>query len=305
MTHEAARSPRARCLCGSGGAERARGRDHHARRLLDGAYLGPADQSPDERDPNDAVRLVFEGNEQIADAELLKVTTVDKPQWHAENSSKELFERDVLLLTSEYYDRGFLDVAVSPGPITASKTWPYHEAHVSITEGIRYRMRGLSVVEHDTKGLEVTTLGGGKAKLRARFPIADGAWFSRRLVLSGVTDINHLYRDAAFGNAEVDPHSRVDKEHGIVEIDVEIHRGSPVTIDRVVIAGNANVKADAIERQLLPMAKQPYSETNLETSKARLVATGLFERVDVSTSATPDATHWTVTFEVEEKKSKR
>lgn len=263
----------------------------------------PAGTTPNvpPRDPRGAVRLLFEGNVEVPTAELLKVTRVDKPEANGESPAQDLYERDILLLTSEYYDRGFVTVEVAPSRIVESKTWPFHEAHVVIKEGPRFHLRGLSVVEHDANGIEVTTLGGGKARLRDRFRCADGDWFSRKLMMTGITAINHLYRDAAFGNVEVDPQTRLDTEHALIDVDVEIRRGSPVTVDRVVIDGNTTVKADAIERELLVKPRQPYSETKLEESKKRLFATGLFERVDVSTSATPSANHWTVTFEVVEK----
>jgi outer membrane protein insertion porin family len=67
-----------------------------------------------------------------------------------------------------------------------------------------------------------------------------------------------------------------------------------------VVASNVRVPEDAIRREVRLTEGQLYTETGILEAKRRISTLGLFRRVDASTRAEPDPTHWTVMFEVEE-----
>ena len=243
------------------------------------------------------VRVILEGNALVPSAELLPVLLVDKPD-AAGLHGQDLLDRDVLWLTVAYLDRGFLDVRIEPPVFARAPDGPFVDVRFSIHEGVRYRIRKLTVSEHDASGKEIVPLG--TKKLRERLLLHEGDVFARDVFVRDVSAIQKLYRDASYAHVDTDVKTDLDPARAEVDVTLIVRRNEPSVIDRIVVAGNHAVKSETIRSAVGIADGERWSDTRLIEAKARLLGLGLFKRVDISSVDKPSKSRMTVTFEVEE-----
>ena len=224
---------------------------------------------------------------------------IDKTDAPAGVSNQDILERDILLLDAFYYDHGYVEVKIDTPKLEAATDGPFIDIRIHINEGARYRIGKLTIDEVDANGKPVTPLGG--KKLRDRVSARDGDWFSRATLVKDLQGVRTLYRDAGYASVETLPETNLDPSRGIVDVVIPVHRGPLVYIDKIVVVGNESVPTAKVKNETKIAPGQLFNETKLEEAKKRLLAMGPFSRVEVSTEAKPDATHWTVTFELKEK----
>lgn len=199
-------------------------------------------------------------------------------------SGGELEEQARMLLTVAYYDAGFVDAHVRvTRPRTASE-----RTRIEVTEGERVRVGALTVTETEG-GAEVVPLGG-RAAVNDLMHSRTGDWFSRSVMALDLMALRRLYRDAGYARVEVLPRVVVDRAAHTVSLAIEIQRGPAVTVERVEMhTGEGRARSDgAFLDAFHPRAGERFSESALEASRARIRASGLARRVDVSTEALPD-----------------
>jgi outer membrane protein insertion porin family len=252
------------------------------------------------------VRVFFEGNRAFSSDELRGVMSIHKsmnedPARDAVEA-RSVLERDVLLINATYYDRGYLQVQIDEPKITEATDGLYVDIVIPIKkEGPRIRIRHLSIYERDQDGKEVEALGGGKAALRKRLSIPDGGWFARDVLVKDLQSIRRLYRDAGYAFIEAEPETEIDEAHATVDIIIPVKRGPLVHIEKIEVVGNKKIDASRILGDFQPRVGELFHETKLETSKARLEASGLFRAVDLSTREGSDPAKIIIEIEVREK----
>jgi len=198
-----------------------------------------------------------------------------------------------LRVMADYYDRGYLEV----------KTDHRRErkGHVcfTVTPGLRYRLGRLHIADRDQQGIDPL---GAPAALAALMHSPPGGWFSRKVFVDDLQAVRRRYRDAGYASVEADPETDLDRATAHVSVEIPIRRGPLTTIDRIAILGNVKVPTADILAALLVKRGGLFHETHLDDSKDRLLATGSFVSVDVSSAAVPgQADRVVVNFEVQEK----
>jgi outer membrane protein insertion porin family len=254
--------------------------------------------SPVHRTP----RVVLEGNVEVPSSPLLAVMSVakgDAPELESEWFASVL-ERDILGLLGAYYDRGYVEVEIDPPDLKEATDGPYVDIHVRIHEGQRFRIRTLTMVERDAQGREMKPIGAPR-RLRDRIRLKDGDFFARDVLVADLSAVRTLYRDAGYADFEGDPEMTHDTANATVDIDVPVRRNALTYVDRVVVIGNTRTPTATIAKEIEISAGALFNESKIQRSKRRLEALGLFRDVNASTSAEPNKTRWTVTFEVMEK----
>jgi len=233
------------------------------------------------------LKLRFVGAEHASAQALSKELGVAK-YTHLTN---EILERDDLVLTAWYYDRGYLELKVS------------HEAEVEgddlvvtyrVDEGHPYTVSSLSASE-PAHGLKAEPLGW-------KAPIAVGQTFSRIAMVAALAAVRTAYADLGYAYVEADPITEIDRDKHQVGIVVHVVRGKAQFFEEVAIVGNHKVSSELVRKQLTVQPNDRYGETALNTSKKRLLDTGWFTRVDVSTKKGSNDHRIVATFEVEETK---
>ncbi|UQA63854.1 outer membrane protein assembly factor BamA [Polyangium aurulentum] len=249
-------------------------------------------------------RVTFIGNHSIPDAELREVMITGQGSILDFGSGgafrQDAFERDVLVISALYYDRGFLSVQVATPRVMLTPDRTGIEVTLTINEGPRFKIRQMRVYERDAEGKEVEPIGGRRA-LREMVRAKSGDWFNRAELAADISKIQTMYRDAGYANVEAPPATDLDPDKQEVDIVVAIRRGQPVKIGRIEIRGNTKTRDKVIRREMEVFEEELFSESKLERSKRRITMLGYFERVDVSTEQGDDPEHINVNVEVAEK----
>jgi outer membrane protein insertion porin family len=257
-----------------------------------------------EHQPVTVRRVTFIGNDHVADSELRGQMETGASSILSFGSGgsyrQDIFERDVLMLSALYYDKGYLTVQIGTPRVMLTPDREGIDITVAIHEGPRFKIRQLRVYERDADGKEIEPIGGRKA-LRELLSAHSGDFFNRAALIKDLQAVRTLYRDAGYANVEAEPETELDPAHEEVDIVVPIRRGPLVHIERIEIKGNTKTRDGVIRREIELQEGQLFSETRLENSKRRITALGYFERVDVSTEQGSSPGQMNINFEVGEK----
>jgi outer membrane protein insertion porin family len=257
-----------------------------------------------EHKPVTVRRITFIGNEHIPDSELRDTMQTGNGGFFAFGSGgpyrQDVFERDVLLLSAMYYDRGYLSVQIGTPRVMLTPDREGIDIALTIHEGPRYKIRQLRIYERDNEGKEVEPLGGRRA-LRLMIHEQSGDFFNRAELIKELQAVRTLYRDAGFANVEAEPETELDPIHEQVDIVVPIKRGPTVHIERIEVKGNTKTRDKVIRREVVIEEGNLFSETGMEASKRRITALGYFDRVDVSTEQGSSPDKIIINIEVTEK----
>lgn len=249
-------------------------------------------------------RVTFIGNNNIPDSELREVMITGQGSFFDFGTGgafrQDAFERDVIVLSALYYDRGFLSVQIATPRVMLTPDRTGIEVTLTINEGPRYKIRQLRVYERDAEGKEIEPIGG-RRRLREMIRAKSGDWFNRAELAADLGQIQTMYRDQGYANVEAPPATDLDPERQEVDIIVAIRRNQPIKIGRIEIRGNTKTRDKVIRREMELLEEQLFSESKLERSKRRITMLGYFERVDISTEQGDDAEHINVNVEVVEK----
>jgi outer membrane protein insertion porin family len=249
-------------------------------------------------------RVTFIGNNSVPDDELRDLMLTGQGGFFAFGSGgpfrQDAFERDVLVISSHYYDKGFLTVKIAAPRVMLTPDRSGIDIVLTIDEGPRYRIRRLHLLEVDEDGREVQPLGG-RRKIREMVEARPGDYFNRAELVRDLGAVQTLYRDAGFANVDAPPQTQLYPELEKVDVVVRIKRGQPVHFGRIELRGNTKTRDKVIRRELEIAEGELFSETGLERSRRRIAALGYFERVDVSTEQTDDSEVIDVNIEVQEK----
>ncbi|MGA7124338.1 MAG: outer membrane protein assembly factor BamA [Polyangiaceae bacterium] len=257
-----------------------------------------------EHKPVTVRRVTFIGNEHVSDSELRDQMQTGNGGFFSFGSGgpyrQDVFERDVLMISALYYDKGYLSVQIGTPRVMLTADREGIDISVLIHEGPRYKIRQLRVYERDNEGREIEPLGGRRA-LRQMVSEQSGDFFNRAQLIKDLQAVRTLYRDAGFANVEAEPETELDPVHEQVDIVVPIRRGPAVHIERIEVKGNTKTRDKVVRREMEIQEGQLFSETRLENSKRRVTALGYFDRVDVSTEQGSGPDRIVVYVEVAEK----
>jgi outer membrane protein insertion porin family len=257
-----------------------------------------------EHEPVTVRRVTFIGNEHVPDTDLRDAMQTGNGGFFSFGSGgpyrQDVFERDILMLSALYYDKGYLGVQIGTPRVMLTPDREGIDITIVIHEGPRYKIRQLKIFERDNEGHEVEPIGGRRT-LRQMVHAQSGDFFNRADLIKDLQSIKTLYRDAGYANVENDPETQTDPVNAEVDIIVPIKRGQLVNIERIEIKGNTKTRDKVIRREMEIEEGQLFSETRLENSRRRVTALGYFDRVDVSTERGSDDKKVVVYFEVTEK----
>ncbi len=234
----------------------------------------------DEHSKVEIREVSFIGNEKISDKELRSIIQTSKGGALSFLSDggvyqEEMFERDLLMITAYYYDRGFINVKIGVPQIRLSRDKKYMYLSIPIDEGPVFEVGTINF-----KGDMI----GEKSAYYSRLSIKTGANFNRSKVGQDIVRLNDYYKDRGFAYVNVTPLTNVDLDRRIVDISFEIEKGKKVYFERINVRGNSKTRDKVVRREMKIAEGELYNQTNLEISKNRVTALGFFEKVDISTT---------------------
>jgi outer membrane protein insertion porin family len=224
-------------------------------------------------------RVSFTGNRNVADAELRGVIlTQPGDLFSALTSSgtyrEDVFQRDIMLIQSYYFDRGYINVKVSDPKMELSPDRRSMYLTLSIEEGLQYRIGALDVKGELLESRE-TYLGHLQAK--------PGEVFNRTQVAQDVQNIADLYKDKGYAYVNSTPETRVDDKRRMVDLSFDIQKGPLVNFDRINIRGNTKTRDKVIRREMRIYEGEQFSQSRLDFSKRRVNSLGYFDKVELTT----------------------
>ncbi len=187
---------------------------------------------------------------------------------------EEQFERDLLIITAYYYDRGFINVKLGTPQIRLSRDKKYMYVSIPIDEGPVFDIGSINF-----KG----DLIGPKEDYYERLSIKPGEVFNRSKVSEDINKLNDYYKDKGYAYVNITPVTNVDLKKLTVGLDFEIEKGKKVYFERINIRGNSKTRDKVIRREMKIAEGELYNQTRLDESKRYVTALGYFEKVDVST----------------------
>ncbi|APS00883.1 outer membrane protein assembly factor BamA [Pajaroellobacter abortibovis] len=246
----------------------------------------------EEHSPVTVRRVIIMGNEHIPDAELKDVIQTGKSGFLSFSGGpyrQEVLERDILMMTALYYDKGYIMAQFDPPRIMLTPEQEGMEIFLTVREGPRFKIRKLYLMERDNEGKEIEPIGG-RQKLRSMLRTQPGDYFNRTELVKELQAIRTFYKDQGYAHVSTEPETKTDMANHEVDVTIPIQRGPLVTIERIEIKGNIKTRDKVIRRELEVQEGELFSETKLEESKRRIGALGYFEKVDISTEqgSSPD-----------------
>ncbi|MGH0028323.1 MAG: outer membrane protein assembly factor BamA, partial [Myxococcota bacterium] len=230
---------------------------------------------------NDKLRLrqvVFNGNEQFTDGELMEEFQTKRwrfwsyaTSWFDRSGtySEPLFVQDLRTVERKYTDAGFLQVRVSQPEVKPSEEGLTVE--VDIAEGRRFKVGSLEVSGDSTVDIE---------SLRDKLELEEGAWFNRSHLTEDVAALTEYYQDRGFYFAQVTPLSNLTEANELVDVRFDVRKGPLYFVRRIDIAGNT-VTVDPVIRREVPIVEgQLYSQRAVMLARQRIEGLGFFEEVD-------------------------
>jgi outer membrane protein insertion porin family len=242
-------------------------------------------------------KINFVGNSKLTADELKRVMGTQEGGYFSFFTSsgtyqETAFQRDMLMLTYLYYDRGFINVKLSEPRITLSGDKKFMYISIHVREGKQFKFRNM-----DIKG----DMLWKKKELMSLLQVRKGEIFSRTALHKDVLALTDKYKDRGYAYANVTPLTDVDSEKLTVDITLNIEKGEVVYFQRINIRGNTKTRDKVIRRELKIAEGDRYSQTLLNRSKARVTALGFFEAVDVSTRRGTADNRIVVNLEVKER----
>jgi outer membrane protein insertion porin family len=221
----------------------------------------------------------FIGNRSVSDDELrLAIQTRREDALSFLNDSgvysQEAFERDLLLVSAHYWDKGYANVHVGTPQLRLSRDKEYMYLSIPIDEGPVF-----SIGQVNFKGDLIGTPADNLGKIKMR----PGSTFSRTLISEDREKLSAYYQDQGYAYANVSPLTKVDLPNRKISLTYEVARGKRAYFERINIRGNAKTRDKVIRREMKISEGDLFNNTNLEVSKRRITALGFFENVVVST----------------------
>ncbi|HEY4241614.1 MAG TPA: outer membrane protein assembly factor BamA [Kofleriaceae bacterium] len=188
--------------------------------------------------------------------------------------SQEAFERDLLLVSAHYWDRGYANVKVGTPSLRLSRDKQYMYLSIPVEEGPVFTIGSVNF-----KG----DLIGSAAENAKYINVKPGMTFARTMIAEDREKLSNYYQDQGYAYANVLPLTKVDLPHRKISLTFEVARGKRAYFERINIRGNSKTRDKVIRREMKIAEGELFNNTNLEVSKRRITALGFFENVTVST----------------------
>ena len=232
-----------------------------------------------ENDSRKIRKIIFSGNQEITDAELLD--EMESAPWRfwrfwskRSKYQPRVLEEDLEKVAQAYREKGFLDVQIKPSDILISQIGSSRiDLEIKLLEGSRsffgkQTVMGNAVFDQQTL-LSETLLNSGEP-------------YSPALLSKERSRIKKMYGDKGYLDAQTRVNRKPNLQNNEIDLDFQITENNKFTVNSIEVKGNEKTKTVVLIRELALAPGETFDLTRMETSKARLQNTKLFERVDIS-----------------------
>ena len=240
--------------------------------------------SIDEGEKKFVREIVFDGVEQVDLDEIEDRTETKTYRWWSSwltsrgTLQVEVAKDDSKRITQYYLDNGYVDVRVGNPEIS------------EVEDGLKlvYKIVEGSVYNFGDLGVEGDLFEGSLEKTIEDIPVSSGEVFSASKLREAAFAITEKFSDQGFAFANVTPHTFIDRENNVVNIDFKVDKGNEIYIDRINIVGNEKSRDNVIRRTLRIQEQERYSGSRVRRSQELLQRLGYFDEVSITSEPTAD-----------------
>jgi len=234
-------------------------------------------------------RIRFKGNRAVTSEALRKLLATRADHVYRE----EVLDRDVLRINHHYFDRGYINVKLSTPRVALDPSKHLLYITIGVKEGKvfrlgkinlrgvlqKQRLQGKTVELKDPKSPEFQRI---KKRLLRLVHSRPGQIFSRTRLQRDIKRLKSWYYDRGHAHVNVYPTTHVDVDRRTIGIDLVVSCDTRATVERVDVRGHRNVH-ELLIRSLVGIRRgQVYNAKQIVHGQRRLLALGLFRRVNLS-----------------------
>jgi outer membrane protein insertion porin family len=188
---------------------------------------------------------------------------------------------DVDRLTAFYHDNGFMDAKVDTPKVIKEKDG--FTIEIPIEEGSRYKVSTMEITGD--------SLDDPKANLMKVVENKPKSYFSREKLRKDVERVQKQFMNEGYAYVDVKPQVQRDPATHTTSINLQVHKGQKITVERVLISGNTKTRDQIIRRQIKLSEGELFSGKKLERSNTALKKLDYFETYDIvpTEGSKPDA----------------
>ena len=214
-------------------------------------------------------RIIFQGNHDISEKDLLAVVAVKKSHiWSRGSVSQKLLKQSTANLEALYRDRGYEQVKVTAKTVDHE---PKIDPVFNIEEGAQTLVRNLDVTGNSNVRYEQLTAPVG-------FQLRAGAPFSPRRLSEDRNRISATYLNRGYLNVEVkakvnrdpaDPHA--------VDVTYAVNEQQMVRVGDVIYLGQERTRLSLIRKAAKVSSETPMRRGDLLEAESRLYELNIFD----------------------------
>lgn len=259
-------------------------------------------------------KVAFVGNDNVPDRKIKRYMQTKEGGFAPWLTNRGTFDRDVVEADQQvvqyvYLEEGYVDVQVETPRVYLSpdKRWIY--ASFKVEEGQRYKIGEVTIggdfVEEEGLTEEAARLiidgspvpdvqenqwrvANGKkirrfSRMRRAAALEHENWFKYSEMEQVRANLQRLWGDQGYAFANVIARPVPNPDTGLVDIRFLVDKGRKVRIGRVRISGNDPTFDKVVRREILLNEGEIYRGSLVDASRFRLMRTGFFEDVAIST----------------------
>ncbi len=242
-------------------------------------------------------RIVFIGNQQFSDSDLIGEISSKEAAWYRFLSNDDVYDPDRVAFDREqlrafYLSNGYVDFRVASA---VAELTPDRDGFIltfTVEEGPQYTFGAVSLENRltDIPDFRLSSF------LQAR----TGEIYDSEKVRETVDDLVDAVGASGFAFVDVQPRSTIRREEREVDLVFLVDEGPRIYVERIDVEGNLRTLDRVIRREFGIVEGDAYNPSKIARATREVRNLGYFRKVDVSNErgSQPDRTR--VTVEVEE-----
>ncbi len=242
-------------------------------------------------------KIVFIGNRQFSDSDLIGEISSKEAAWYRFLSNDDVYDPDRMsfdreLLRNFYLSEGYVDFRVVSA---VAELTPDRDGFIltfTVEEGPQYNFGTIS--------LENRLSDIPDFRLSFLLKPQTGEIYDREQVSETVNELVDAVGDSGFAFVDVQPKSTIRREDRQVDIVFLVDEGPRVYVERIDIEGNLRTLDQVIRREFGIVEGDAYNTSKIARATRGVRNLGYFRKVDVSNERGSEPDRTRVKVEVEE-----
>lgn len=207
---------------------------------------------------------------------------------------EEILDRDAAALEAYYGNRGFLNAKVGQPEVAYSDTGI--TVTFQVVEGARYKVTSVEYA-----GEMIGAPQDLNSVVKMDDLVADKEYLDRSVMRSDLQKLTEHYSNFGYAFAEADVKIDRNDAENTVALTYTMSKGTKVSINRVLIEGNAKTRDNVIRREMRLADGDLFNGAQLRRSNARLNKLDFFETVEITPEPTGTPNELNLRVKVKEK----